>query len=150
MRVNRIVRPFVADFDNRSGRVERLRHVFSELYSILKENNIKIAVCSSSKNTKAILQQIELIDAFDAIVDGTDVSKSKPQPDIFLLACKRLDVVPKDCSVVQSSIAGIEAAKAVGMIAIAINDAKKSELADYKIDNLLDIKDIVLQEGEQE
>lgn len=118
---------------------------FNELYTILKENNVLMAIGSSSKNTKTILEQIGLLDAFDAIADGNDISKSKPHPEVFLLASKRLGVNPSQCYVVEDAIAGIEAAKAGGMIAIAINDAKQSELADYKIDNLLEIKDIVLQ-----
>lgn len=118
---------------------------FNELYLILKENNIRMAIGSSSKNTKTILKQIGLIDAFDAIADGTDIKRSKPHPEVFLLAAERLGVHPSDCYVVEDAIAGIEAAKAGGMTAIAINDAVKSELADYCIENLLEIKDIVLE-----
>lgn len=117
---------------------------FNELYSILKENNVTMAIGSSSKNTKTILKQIGLIDAFDAIADGNDIKRSKPHPEVFLLAAERLGVNPRDCYVIEDAIAGIEAAKACGMTAIAINDAVKSDLADYCIENLLEIKDIVL------
>ncbi len=120
---------------------------FNELYEILKKNNVKMAIGSSSKNTKTILKQIGLIDVFDAIADGTDITKSKPDPEVFLLAAERLNIDPKACVVIEDAIAGIEAAKAGNMVAVAINDAKKSPLADYRIDNLLEIKSIILGEN---
>ncbi|MBN2539913.1 MAG: beta-phosphoglucomutase [Bacilli bacterium] len=117
---------------------------FNELYEQLKENNIKMAIGSSSKNTKRILKQIELSDAFDAIADGTDITRSKPDPEVFLIAAKRLGLNPEECVVIEDAIAGIEAAKAGQMTAIAINDAKNCDKADYRIDNLLEIADIVI------
>ena len=112
---------------------------FNELYNVLRTNNVKLAIGSSSKNTKTILRQLELLDKFEAIADGNDISKSKPDPEVFLIAAKRLNMNPVDCFVVEDAIAGIKAAKAGNMIAIAINDATKSALADYKIENLLAI-----------
>jgi len=117
---------------------------FNELYKKLKEINIKMAIGSSSKNTKRILQQIELIDAFDAIADGTDITKSKPDPEVFLIAARRLGLRPEDCAVIEDAVAGIQAAKAGNMTAIAINDATNSELADVKIKNLMEIYKIVI------
>ncbi len=117
---------------------------FNQLYKHLKNNNVKMAIGSSSRNTKRILKQINLLESFDAIADGTDITKSKPDPEVFLIAAKRLGVKPEDCYVVEDAVAGIEAAKAGNMTAIAINDAKKSELADFRINNLLEIKNIVL------
>ena len=119
---------------------------FNELYAKLRQNKIKMAIGSSSKNTKTILTQIGLINAFDAIADGNDITRSKPDPEVFLLAAERLGLDPKECVVVEDAVAGIEAAKAGGMIAIAINDATKCHIADYKIDNLLEIANIVLGE----
>jgi len=119
---------------------------FNELYAKLRQNKIKMAIGSSSKNTKTILTQIGLIDAFDAIADGNDITRSKPDPEVFLLAAERLGLDPQECVVVEDAVAGIEAAKAGGMIAIAINDATKCHIADYKIDNLLEIANIVLGE----
>ena len=117
---------------------------FNELYTILRTNNIKMAIGSSSKNTKTILKHIDLLDKFEAIADGNDISKSKPDPEVFLIAAKRLNMKPADCFVVEDAIAGIEAAKAGNMVAIGINDATKSPLADYRIENLLEIKNIIL------
>lgn len=117
---------------------------FSQLYKQLKEINVKMAIGSSSKNTKRILQQIELIDSFDAIADGTDITKSKPDPEVFLIAARRLGLHPEDCAVIEDAVAGIQAAKAGNMIAVAINDATNSELADVKIKNLMEIYKIVV------
>ena len=108
----------------------------NEVLIALREKSIKIAIGSSSKNAKNILNHIELSDMFDVIADGHDINHSKPAPDVFLIAAKRLGVDPKDCIVVEDAVAGIEAAKRADMIAVAVSDAKKSDLADYKFDHI--------------
>lgn len=108
----------------------------NEVLIALREKGIKIAIGSSSKNAKNILNHIKLIDMFDVIADGHDIKHSKPAPDVFLIAAKRLGVEPKDCIVVEDAVAGIEAAKRADMIAVAVSDAKKSDLADYKFDHI--------------
>ena len=102
----------------------------------LKEKGIKIAIGSSSKNTKKILKQIGLDYAFDEIADGNDVKRSKPEPDVFLKAAEKLGINPEDCAVVEDAEAGILAAKQARMTAIAVSDARKSHLADYKFEQL--------------
>lgn len=102
----------------------------------LKEKNIKVAIGSSSKNAKKILKHINLYDKFDVIADGHDIKHSKPAPDIFLVAAERLELKPESCIVVEDAVAGIEAAKKAHMIAVAVSDATKSDLADYKFDNI--------------
>lgn len=114
-----------------------------EVLGKLKDKGIKIAIGSSSKNAKAILKQIKLTDLFDEIADGNDIKKSKPAPDVFLIAAKKLGLNPKHCAVVEDAIVGIEAAKAAQMTAIAVFDAKKSELADYRFDDIRDILSLV-------
>jgi len=110
-----------------------------EVLMSLKEKGVKIAIGSSSKNAKAILNYIGLYDAFDVIADGNDIKHSKPAPDIFLVASKRLGVAPEKCMVVEDAIAGIIAAKKAGMMGVAIGDAKHSDLADVKINDLREI-----------
>ncbi len=105
----------------------------------LKKSGYKLAIGSSSKNAKYILRQIGLIDFFQIISDGTNISKSKPHPEVFLNASIGLNLEPKDCIVIEDAVSGIKAAKAAQMIAVAIGDAKQSELADYKINNVLEI-----------
>lgn len=114
-----------------------------ELIEYLKEKQILVAIGSSSRNTKTILKQIDLINEFDCIVDGNDIINSKPDPEVFLLGSQKLGVRPENCLVIEDAIAGIEAAKAGGFIAVAINDAKKCNLADYRIDNLDEVKNLV-------
>jgi beta-phosphoglucomutase len=114
-----------------------------EIIEYLKDKGIKVAIGSSSRNTKKILEQLNIINIFDAIADGNDITKSKPNPEVFLVASQKLGILPDECAVVEDAMSGIEAANAAGMLAIAINDATKSKYADYKIYNLEDIKKII-------
>ncbi|MTI49188.1 MAG: beta-phosphoglucomutase [Firmicutes bacterium] len=86
----------------------------------LKDNNIKIALGSSSKNAKTILKQIDMIDYFEVIIDGTKVSNAKPHPEVFLKGANELNVASINCVVFEDAIAGIEAAKTAGMYAIGV------------------------------
>lgn len=105
----------------------------------LKAKNIKVAIGSSSKNTKLILKQIGLLNSFDAISDGNDIKNSKPDPEVFLIAAERLNIEPHKCAVIEDAVAGIIATKSAGMLAFGIGDAKSSDLCDFKINNLLEI-----------
>lgn len=105
----------------------------------LRKKGVKISLGSSSKNAKFILQQVELIDAFDAISDGTNIVKSKPDPEVFLKGAEFLGLAPEDCAVVEDAYAGIDAAKAGNMTAIAIGDACSYDKADYRIENFSDL-----------
>lgn len=91
--------------------------------SYLKQNDQPIALGSASKNARSILKEVNLIDVFDAIVDGTDVKKAKPDPEVFLIAAQRLGQQPEDCVVFEDSLAGIKAANTAGMMSIGIGDA---------------------------
>lgn len=110
-----------------------------EVLTKLKADNIKIAIGSSSKNAKLILKQIGLINLFDTISDGNDIKRSKPHPDVFLVAAKRLEIEPAKCAVIEDAVAGIEAAKNAGMFAIGIGDAKSSHLCDASVNNIGEI-----------
>ncbi|MGN0813718.1 MAG: beta-phosphoglucomutase [Candidatus Coproplasma sp.] len=105
----------------------------------LKGCGKKIAIGSSSKNTKLILEKLGIIDLFDAIADGNDIIKSKPDPEVFLKAASKLGEKPCECAVVEDAESGIQAAVAGGFYAIAISDARKSALADKKITKLSDL-----------
>lgn len=94
-----------------------------------RELGVKIALGSASKNAMLILKNLKLISYFNAIIDGTKVSKAKPDPEVFLLGAKEVGVDPKDCLVFEDAQAGIEAAKAGGMKAIAIG--KPEDLQGY-------------------
>ncbi|MBL4746113.1 MAG: beta-phosphoglucomutase [Flavobacteriaceae bacterium] len=91
-----------------------------KVLAFLKENNIPFALGSASKNARFILEQVGIIDLFDAIVDGNDVSKAKPDPEVFLLGAEKLNVAPVNCVVFEDAIAGVEAANNAGMVSIGI------------------------------
>lgn len=110
-----------------------------EVLNYLKENNIKIAIGSSSKNTSLILEKINLTHKFDAIADGTMISKSKPDPEVFLLAANKLNVDASKCLVVEDAVAGVEAALAGNMKVAAVGDAIKCERATYNLNKLSDL-----------
>ncbi|WP_319476581.1 beta-phosphoglucomutase [Marispirochaeta aestuarii] len=97
---------------------------------------LKIAVGSSSRNTPFILKKIGLSDYFDAVADGNDIQRSKPDPQVFLIAAERLAVNPAECLVVEDADAGVEAAKAGGMFALAVGAAKGHTGADLRADSL--------------
>jgi beta-phosphoglucomutase len=90
----------------------------------LKKLHLPIALGSASKNARPILEKLGIIDLFDAIVDGTNVTNAKPDPEVFLNACKQLQYEPHDCIVFEDSVAGIQAANAAGMIAIGLGEQK--------------------------
>ncbi|MDO5105033.1 beta-phosphoglucomutase [Capnocytophaga sp.] len=85
-----------------------------------KTQNIKIALGSASKNARPILEKLGIISYFDAIVDGNDVSKAKPDPEVFLIAAQKLGLAPSDCVVFEDAEAGIEAARRAQMKTIGI------------------------------
>ncbi len=110
----------------------------------LKRRKVKIAIGSSSKNTPTILKQIGLADAFDAIADGNDITHSKPDPEVFLLAASRLDIKPEECLVVEDAEAGVQAAIAGGMNVAAVGDAGlHSQDADYRLERVDEILDLI-------
>jgi len=86
----------------------------------IREMGIKVALASSSKNAKTVIQLLHLHQDFDAVVDGTMITNSKPGPEIFLLAARKLGVDPKDCVVFEDAEAGVEAALAAGMKCVGI------------------------------
>jgi beta-phosphoglucomutase len=108
----------------------------------LKERGIKIAIGSSSKNTPTILERIGLYHEFDAISDGNNITKSKPDPEVFLKAAEFLHLSPSDCLIVEDAKAGIDAGKAGGFATAGIGEAALYEKSDYKLTKLSDLLDI--------
>ena len=109
---------------------------------VLKKRGHKLAIGSSSKNTKFILQQVALMDVFDAISDGTNISRSKPDPEVFIKAAQFLGEEPDNCIVVEDAFAGIDAAKAAGMTGVGIGDAAGYEKADVRIQNFAELLEL--------
>lgn len=89
----------------------------------LRNRGLKLAIGSSSKNAKFILGRLGLADYFDAVSDGTNITKSKPDPEVFLMAAQMLGAEPSDCLVVEDAYAGIQAARAGGFARAGIGEA---------------------------
>ena len=108
----------------------------------LRQRGYLLAIGSSSKNTQQILKQLGLGDFFDAIADGTMITKSKPDPEVFLLAASMLGVSPENAIVIEDAESGVRAAKAGRFRAIGIrtdgNDPD-SDITIRKLSNLIEI-----------
>lgn len=99
----------------------------------LKRNRIKIALATSAptENVDWVLDTLQLRPWFDVIVDGTEVDNGKPDPEIYILACDRLEVDPGDAIVFEDSFAGLESANAAGCMSVGIATShEKWELED--------------------
>ena len=95
-----------------------------------KSKGIKIALGSSSKNAPMILERLGITHLFDAIVDGNVVSKSKPDPTVFITAAQKLGLAPSECIVFEDAISGVQAAKTGGFYCVGIGTKEVLPLAD--------------------
>jgi beta-phosphoglucomutase len=106
----------------------------------IKELGYKIALGSASKNSEVILTKTGLLPWFDLIIDGNKVTKSKPDPEVFLKGAEGLGFKPEECIVFEDAQAGVEAAKKGGMKAIGIGEADVLSEADKVIPTFIGIK----------
>ncbi len=112
-----------------------------KVLQFLKTNNIPMALGSASKNAKPILEKVNLLSYFDTIVDGNEVSKAKPDPEVFIIASEKLGTKPEHCVVFEDALAGIEAANSAGMISIGIGDAEILSNAKFNFIDFTEIDD---------
>ena len=105
----------------------------------LREHGLLLGIGSSSKNAKFILDRIGLGGYFDKISDGTNITRSKPDPEVFLKAAMFLGLEPEDCLIVEDAKSGIEAASAAGMDSAAMGDAAGCGLATYDLERFSDL-----------
>lgn len=108
----------------------------------LKDNYIKVAVISSSKNCLHILKKAKIDNLFDVIITGNDIERGKPSPDIFLLACERLNLEPSECMVLEDSVLGVEAAKRGNLKCIGVDHYRRPQRlikADWVVNTLKDV-----------
>lgn len=111
----------------------------------LRAAGLKLAIGSSSKNTKFILQRLGLDGFFDAISDGTNITRSKPDPQVFTMAAEYLGLPAKDCLVVEDAEAGIRAAVAGGFDSAGLGEAAACGLATYAMDSFGDLVKIAAE-----
>lgn len=101
-----------------------------DFFQKFKALDIKCALGSASKNAPKILKKIGLIDEFDAIVDGNSVTKSKPDPEVFITGAAALGLKNEECVVFEDAVAGIEAAQRANMKTVGFGDKDVLSKAD--------------------
>jgi hypothetical protein len=105
-------------------------------------SSLHLTLNDVAKGSSAFLlnnAQTELTDYFDAIADGNDIQRSKPAPDVFLVAAKKLSLSSDEAVIVEDAIAGVEAGRAAGMLTFALGDASKNKAADHNLEILSNI-----------
>ena len=110
-----------------------------KLLNTLDALGINYVLGSASKNAELILKQVGLYQRFYGIVDGNAVSKAKPDPEVFLIGAKILNIPPKNCIVFEDAIAGIEAANIANMTSVGIGDKETLKEADFNFNSLTEI-----------
>ena len=109
----------------------------------LRARGSKLAIGSSSKNTPFILERIGLAGFFDAVSDGNNITRSKPDPEVFLKAAEMLALPPSECLVVEDAHAGVEAAVAGGFDCAAMGDARDDARATWHLTTFSDLIHVV-------
>jgi beta-phosphoglucomutase family hydrolase len=120
-----------------------------ELLKALDESGIKMAIASSTpiENARLVLGSLGIAGRFRTIVSSQDVTEGKPNPQVFLVAAKRLGAEPKNCLVIEDAVAGVKAAKSAGMGCVAVTNThprKSLREADFIVDTLemVTVKDL--------
>lgn len=108
------------------------------LIEALKQQGIKVALASSSKNARAVLTNLQISHLFDAYADGNMITHAKPHPEIFLLVAQQLQVPPQACVVFEDAGAGVEAALAAGMKCVGVGAAENVGKAHRIVKNTAD------------
>lgn len=112
----------------------------------LRAKGLLLAIGSSSKNTGFILKQIGLDGYFDAVSDGNNIKKSKPDPEVFLKAAAFLSMAPADCLVIEDAVSGAEAGHRGGMKVATVGDAAKAGVGDWNMESITELVRIVEDE----
>ena len=107
-----------------------------EFLTDARAKGYRTALGSASKNSMMILERLKIVDLFDAIVDGTKVSRAKPDPEVFLAGAKELGLLPEECIVFEDAVAGVEAAHRGGMAAVGIGTREALPAADIVVPGL--------------
>lgn len=113
----------------------------------LRGKGLLLAIGSSSKNAPLILRRIGLDGYFDAVADGNCITKSKPDPEVFLKAAAMLGVPPAHCLVVEDAVAGAEAARAGGMAVACVGDAAAKQAGDFNLRSLTKLPALVSRQS---
>ena len=110
-----------------------------ETLDALRGMGLKLAIGSSSKNTPFILSRIGLDGYFDAVSDGNNISRSKPDPEVFVKAAEMLGIAPDRCLVVEDAVSGAEAGHAGGMKVACLGDASAQGAGDWNMKSIREL-----------
>ena len=111
-----------------------------EMLKSIRAKGIKVALASSSKNAPRVIELLKIENEFDAVVDGTMIVHTKPDPEIFLLAASKLGVAPAACVVFEDAEAGVEAAIAAGMKCVGVGSLEQLNKANIVVAKTADLK----------
>ena len=114
--------------------------------NFLKDHNQPIILGSASKNARPILEKVQILNYFDDIVDGNDVSNAKPDPEVFIVGARKANQTNENSIVFEDSVAGIEAANIAGMTSIGIGEASILNEAKFNFNNFEEISEDFLTE----
>ncbi|WP_028274765.1 beta-phosphoglucomutase [Atopococcus tabaci] len=106
-----------------------------EFLEEIKENDIRMAIASASRNAPVILERLGIMEEFDAIVDPAQLQRGKPDPEIFLKGAELLGVPPNECVGIEDAEAGIEAINAAGMFSVGVGTPQSMKDADYSVEH---------------
>ncbi|MBF2627896.1 beta-phosphoglucomutase [Listeria marthii] len=106
----------------------------------LKKQNLKCAIASVSKNARTVLSALEMEQEFDYIVDAAKITKSKPDPEIFVEACRGLGLETSEVVGVEDAQAGIEAINAAGIVSVGVGSGLREADMTLKCTGLLDLR----------
>ncbi|EMV4826362.1 beta-phosphoglucomutase [Listeria monocytogenes] len=111
-----------------------------ELIVDLKKQNLKCAIASVSKNARTVLSALEMEQEFDYIVDAAKITKSKPDPEIFVEACRGLGLETSEVIGIEDAQAGIEAINAAGIVSVGVGSGLRDADMTVKSTGLLDLR----------
>ena len=114
-----------------------------ETLDALRGKGLKLAIGSSSKNTPFILGQIGPGNYFDAVSDGNNITRSKPDPEVFVKAAEMLGIPADRCLVVEDAVSGAEAGHRGGMMVACVGDAAKNGAGDWNMESIRELTEIV-------
>lgn len=114
-----------------------------ETLAALRARGYRLAIGSSSRNTPLITERLGIAPAFDAVADGNEITRSKPDPEVFLLAAKKLALAPGACLVVEDAGSGVSAAVAGGFTAAGIGSAADDPRVTYRLAAFSDLMAIL-------
>ncbi len=113
-----------------------------ETLDALREKGLRLAIGSSSKNAPFILERIGLDGYFDAVSDGNNITRSKPDPQVFLMAAEYLGLSPAVCLVVEDAVAGAEAGRAGGFAVACVGDAAAEQAGHHNLTSIRQLLDL--------